>query len=469
MTVYRVGPRTAVQQVPASNVNAGDVVVIGSLTLISDVDNPPGSGLSIRQSALYIGGVYLCVADAAYGVGVYVYWNPTLQQVSATYVPGLTVPFGEIVGGPTELASDGGPTGAGITCLVHHNPLLDMVTLNQASQALAFPRNLIDGGDFGTNPWQRASTALFSAGVLASAISNTVTYGPDRWFAVGGASSSILFTQVTDTSLVGFNQACKVSRSSGNANTAAFNFGQVLESGDCIKLQGQPVTFSFWAKKGANYSGGALTVALNHSITAGNDTAAHLVAASTNWQSPPTIINTTQVLTTGWVRYQFTGTVPTGATQLGLLFTWTPSGAAGADDSISFQGIQLEQGLGASPFEHRDIELELALAQRYYFVLPEANGANIAVGTPTGSNTQGYSIWLPTPMRVAPTVTVTVGGIKAIVDGGAAAAATGLTAGSAHSTTIISLASTVTLTAAAHSILLQGSGTTGRIEASAEF
>jgi phage terminase large subunit-like protein len=35
---------------------------------------------------------------------------------------------------------------------------------------------------------------------------------------------------------------------SGNANTAAINFGQVLESADCIRCQGQLITASFWAK-----------------------------------------------------------------------------------------------------------------------------------------------------------------------------------------------------------------------------
>jgi hypothetical protein len=455
---------------PSSNM-PGDVIVIGGIPYIAHSPIPlaPNSGYTLFGSLAARGGVYQVAADAAYPNGTYVLWNTSTQQVTTKYIAGVTYPIGNVVAGPTGQASDGGPTGAGITCWLDHLPIPSLTSLLDGAQELAFPRNMIDGGDFGTNPWQRVSTALFSAGVLATAISNTVTYGPDRWFAVGGASSSILFTQVSDTTLQGFNQSCKVSRSSGNSNTAAFNFGQVLESEDCIKAQGQTVTLSFWAKAGANYSGGALTVALNHSTTAGNDTAAHLVAASTNWQATPTIINTTQALTTGYVRYQFTGTVPATATQLGVLFTWTPSGTASSDDSISFQGIQLEIGNGASPFEHRDVELELALAQRYCCVFTEKNGQTIAIGAPSGANTQTYPIWLPTPMYAAPTVTVVAGGFKVIVDGGAAASATGLSNGSVHSATIINLISTVTLTAAAHSILLNGSGTTGYIIASADF
>jgi hypothetical protein len=327
---------------------------------------------------------------------------------------------------------------------------------------LANFRNLIDGGDFTTNPWQRGTSQ-------GSDITSTVTYGPDRFFLVGGGSSALDWSQVADTTLAGFNQCLKMQRKSGNSDTHALNLGQVLESADCIKAQGQKVTLSFYGKAGANYSGGALTVALNHSTTAGNDADAHLVAASTNWQATPTIINSTQALTSSWVRYSFTGTVPAAATQLGVLLTWTPTGTAGSDDSVSFQGFQLEIGSEATPFEHRDIEVELALCQRYFVQINEVNGATFAIGVPTGANAQTYAIWLPTPMRTAPTVNVTVGGFKTNTDGGGNATPTGLAAGTAHSPTIITLVTTLTQTAAAHTNALVGTGTTGNINASADF
>src|SRR6516165_1026371 len=42
-------------------------------------------------------------------------------------------------------------------------------------------RNLIDGGDFTINPWQRNVPGLASAGAIAAAITNTATYFADRW------------------------------------------------------------------------------------------------------------------------------------------------------------------------------------------------------------------------------------------------------------------------------------------------
>ena len=346
--------------------------------------------------------------------------------------------------------------------LAFGSPVDDYYTQLSAQQPWANFRNTIDGGDFTTNPWQRGTTF--------SAIANTLTYTADRFFAVGGSSSSISVSQQAQTDVAGFGNSLRWGRG-GGTNTATINLGQVLETLDCVRFQGRLVTLSFWAKAGAQFSAtnSALTVQLNHSTTAGNDTAAHLVAASTNWQAVPTIINGTATLTATAQRFTFTGVVPATATQLGLLFSYAPTGTNNSTDTVDFYGIQLEEGPVATPFEHRDIEVELALAQRYYFRATEVNGATFAIGAPSGSNTQTYSLWLPTPMRAAPTVTWTVGGFKLIIDGASAASPTTPAAGSAHSPNIITLTTANTLSAAAHSVALTGTGTTGFIDASAEF
>jgi len=347
---------------------------------------------------------------------------------------------------------------------------------------LATPRNIIDGGDFTVNPWQR--------GPSFTGIANTLTYTADRWFAVGGASSSISVSQQSVTAVAGFAQALQFGRAAANANTVVINLGQVVETADSYRAQGQTVTVSFWALAGANWSpvNGALNVALLGG-TGSNQSAASLVAGSWPGSTSLTLLpqqnispnsspgsavltagtNIAQQITTGWQRYAFTATVPVGSTQLGLLFGATPVGTAGASDFVQIMGVQLEIGSQATPFEHRDLEIELALCQRYYMQFNEVSGAVFASGAPTGTNTQSYSIWLPTPMRIAPAVTVTAGTFKAVIDGAAPAAATGLTNGAAHSPTIITLNSTVNLSAAAHSILLQGGGNTGVIAASADF
>jgi predicted RecA/RadA family phage recombinase len=150
MARYVNGPRWAVQNVPGSAVNAGDVVVQGNLSLVSDVDNPVGTGTSIIQSALYVGGIYQVAADAAYPVGQPVWWNPATSQVTGAPTP-TTVPFGFIVAGPTGLVSDGGPTGAGSYCYALHDPDMVGISLPRVSSVNALTAHA-GGGQANATP-----------------------------------------------------------------------------------------------------------------------------------------------------------------------------------------------------------------------------------------------------------------------------------------------------------------------------
>src|SRR5262245_35066812 len=121
MLVYKSGPRNSVQHLPASAVNAGDVVIVNNLALYADLDNPPNAQDPIRQMSLFVGGIVQANADAAYGVGNYVFWDTAKQQVSQDQTA-TAYPFGWIVAGPQGLSSDGGPTGPGSSCFVLHAP-----------------------------------------------------------------------------------------------------------------------------------------------------------------------------------------------------------------------------------------------------------------------------------------------------------------------------------------------------------
>lgn len=329
-------------------------------------------------------------------------------------------------------------------------------------------RNLIDGGDFTINPWQRNIPGLASGGVISTAVANTVTYFADRFFAVGGASSAILMANVANTTVAGFNAALQWGRQSSNANTAVINLGQVLETADTIRMQGLPVTFSFWAAAGANLS--AAGNAINVSVVSGtgsNQSAASAVAGT--WTGQTTVASGTAVLTTTMQRFQFIGTVPAGCTQLAVLINYTPVGTAGANDNASFMGFQLEPGLGASPFEHRDIQVELEICQRYALVIPEpASGVYVASGNVSATNTENFIYTLPVQMRIAPTVTTSVGTFKSNSSTAGVVAATGLTGNAVHTTTVIGLNATGTATAG-QAAQLQGGGGTGWIQASADF
>ena len=229
-------------------------------------------------------------------------------------------------------------------------------------------RNLIDGGDFSINPFQRNIPGLAVGGVIATPIAATPTYFADRFFAVGGASSAVLMAAVADTSVAGFNQSLKVSRQSGNTSLSPIVLGQVIETFDSLRCQGQTVTLSFWARAGANFSGSGVTAQIVVGFGV-NQSAVALLA--TGWTSQSNIVNAQQALTTGMTRYQFTGTLPVGATQIATLVSYTPTGTAGVDDSFTVNGVQFEIGAFASPFERIDAQVVLEICQRYIWVTPE--------------------------------------------------------------------------------------------------
>lgn len=342
--------------------------------------------------------------------------------------------------------------------------LLESGCLPLVASPFANFRNLLDGGDFTVNPFQRNIPGLASGGVISAAITNTVTYFADRWFALGGASSSILMAAVADTTVPGFSQSLKISRSVGNANIAPIQFGQVIETADAIKCQGQLVTYSFWARQGANYSGGNLSAQLI-SGTGNNQSAANMVAGS--WTGQSNVINTPQAINTSMTRYSFSGVVPLNCTQLGVLCSFTPSGTAGADDSVTVNGEQFEIG-GLSPFEHRDIQVETEICQRYGWVIAEpANAVIVGAGTTLGANAQSFYMASPVQFIKAPTVTLSAGSFK-VAAAAAFAAATSLTAGTTHTPNAISV-NTANTAAAGVGALLAGGGGSGYIMASADF
>lgn len=352
--------------------------------------------------------------------------------------------------------------------------------LAASTKSIAF-RNVIDGGDAYSNPWQR--------GTSFTGITNAVTYTADRWFALGGASSSISVSQqaVAASALTPFYKSFQFGRASSNADTAVISFAQALETLSSARLAGSTVTLSFWAKCGANFSAAnsALGVILA-SGTAANGSAANLISGGWTGYSaltattptaqvygalpnPSTSAAGTATLSTSWTRFTFTYTVPAASLQLGVVFNFTPVGTAGANDWVQFAGIQLEQGAYASTFEFRSEEVELALCQRFFFAVNEpASGTAVGVGMITTTTAAKVVIPTPVPMRAVPTVTVSSGSFALNVAG--TPAATTLTVSSIASTAnAITVGGSGSALTAGQATLLQSGGGAGYIYASADL
>jgi hypothetical protein len=170
------------------------------------------------------------------------------------------------------------------------------------------------------------------------------------------------------------------------------------------------VTFSFYARKGANFSG--TTVATYINTGTGTDQAATGQNAGT-WTGFTSPLNgSTFTPTTTWTRYSFNATIGATATQIGLGFlTSSFSGTAGAADFVEITGLQLERGSVATTFKRSNgaggtIQGELAACQRYYYRSTSSAGSQTSTGisgiTNSTTNLVGY-FNPPVSMRVTPT------------------------------------------------------------------
>jgi len=235
-----------------------------------------------------------------------------------------------------------------------------------------------------------------------STTSGAQVYLLDRFYTYSFAATGRTVSQSTDAPDE-FSHSLKVQRASGNTATTDLYLSQPIESKNCVGTAGKKVTFSFWAKKGANWSKSSSTFPVT--VTSGTGTDQSFMAGVTGGV---TLINSSATLTTSWVKYSFTSSVvvPTNSTQLiyQTITGWT--GTAGADDSFYITGIQLEVGETATDFEHRGYGEELALCQRYYHQIYPMNGGNFFTATGFNQNEAAGFNSFPVTMRANPSVTL---------------------------------------------------------------
>ena len=231
-----------------------------------------------------------------------------------------------------------------------------------------------------------------------STTSGAKVYLLDRFYTYQFNASGRTVSQSTDSPSE-FSHSLKVQRAANNTATTDVYLSQPIESKNCVGTAGKKITFSFWAKKGANWSRPSSIFPV--SVTSGTGTDQSFMAGVTGGV---TLINSSATLTTSWAKYSFTSSaiVPTNSTQLIYQTISGWAGTAGADDSFYITGIQLETGETATEFEHRNIGEELALCQRYYQFY---NGNyQIHAGRTISGNRIDLSYTFPTQMRATPSL-----------------------------------------------------------------
>jgi hypothetical protein len=282
------------------------------------------------------------------------------------------------------------------------------LTLSSASSIYqgAPNRNILINGAM--NVWQRGTSIAFGAAAYQ--------YMQDRWRFVRGsfAAGATISRQTTSdtTNLPNIQYCARIQRDSGNTSTQYFEITQAVESANSVPFIGKSVVLSFYARAGANYSSSSNVLSALVSTGTGTDQAYN---SFTNLTS---VINQTATLTTTWQRFSYTGTVGLTATQIGVLFRYTPVGTAGANDYFEITGVQLEVGSSASAFEQRPVGVELALCQRYYeksfpYSTAPQNGPNSTsfvtglgvLGYVSGNSMQVGFLKFTVQKRIAPTMT----------------------------------------------------------------
>jgi hypothetical protein len=206
------------------------------------------------------------------------------------------------------------------------------------------------------NVWQRGTSISYN---------NENKYSADRWQAIISQSAASITRQVTgDTTNLPFIQYCaRVQRTAGNTQTNEMQFAQSFETVNSIPYAGKTVTFSFYARKGANYS--TASDGLQYRLVTGTGTDQSVLSGFTGANNA---ILATATLTTTWQRFTASTTLPATTTQIGINFVNTPTGTAGANDYYEVTGVMLEVGNQASPYTPAgsSYQAELAACQRYY-------------------------------------------------------------------------------------------------------
>jgi hypothetical protein len=249
----------------------------------------------------------------------------------------------------------------------------------------------------GMSVWQRG-TSVATTGASAS-------FGADRFQIYRNTTGATLSRQTTSdtTNLPQIQYCSRIQRTAATSSTAGIFLSYSFESADSIRFVNRTAVISFYARAGANYS--AASGALGCSLRSGTGTDQNNLDGFTGFA---TVVGGDSTLTTTWQRFQLTGTVASTATQLGITFTFTPVGTAGADDYFEITGVQVETGSLATPFEFEDISTTLAKCQRYYYQ-HVSGSASIANGTVWSSRYIWFPLNFPVTMRVAPTLRISTG------------------------------------------------------------
>lgn len=256
------------------------------------------------------------------------------------------------------------------------------------------------------NVWQRGTSVS-----LAASTTYTSGYHADRWQSGTSANQACTVSrQATGdtTNLPSIQYAMRFQRNSGQTGTAAIYVAQSMETANTIPFVGKTVTFSFYARAGANYS--PTSSVLGYALSQGTSTDGNVIGG---YLGQSNVVSGNATLTTTWQRFQATASVATNTTSMGIFFTYTPTGTASTNDYFEVTGVQIDCSSVALPFRTAGTtyQQELAACQRYYYRItnPTTSYYRFSLGQATGTTTAQIVTQFPVTLRTSPTALEQVG------------------------------------------------------------
>lgn len=294
-----------------------------------------------------------------------------------------------------------------------------------STNVIGVNKNLVIGGNFDTNPWQRGTSFTAPA---------TTTYTADRfsWVTVGAGVVNILKTADAPTVAESgiFSSNCfhvDVTTADGSlAATDIYRATYKIEGYDWAQIAQRAFTISFWVKSTKT---GIFSVAFQNSGADRSYVAEYTVDTTDTWEKKTITVSASPSAGT-WLYTNGVGLVVTWIIAAGSNFTtstldtWNSDALIASSNQVNgmdadtnnfkLQLIQIEAGSNATGFQVRSVETELALCQRYYEKTFN-QGTTPAVGAGSGGALSNTTVATSTPSasnwlykvnkRAVPTIT----------------------------------------------------------------
>jgi len=249
------------------------------------------------------------------------------------------------------------------------------------------------------------------------------TYTVDRWFAAPSSASKFSVQQTT-TAPAGFSYSLKMTSLAATSVGATdyYEMYQAIEGYNIADLgwgtaNPKTVTLSFWVQS-------SLTGTFGGTFLSGDIGATYpftyTISSANTWtQISVTVTGPTTYNfgTTNGVGFYVGFNLGAGASVSGTAGAWTGSFIRAPSSTVQvvatnlatlyITGIQLEVGSTANGFEYRQYQQELALCQRYFFILQCVDSSTVlGSGYNDTTTAAAFFIKYPVTMRTSPTITI---------------------------------------------------------------